>query len=119
MTPAEIVQAAIRSGALAPDPNYVPSAARHSYDAAKRTPKQRAEAARHKSEVCAAAGRAGGAPMSVLTRAELRLAAKMKRAGKRVYEIARVLGVADATIGHHLRGPSRAMIAAVGRRTKL
>ena len=119
MTPAEIVQAAIRSGALKPDPGYVPASARDRYEDDKRTPKDKAKAARRKSEVCAAAGRAGGAPMTVLTLADLRLAAKMKRAGIRTSEIAAALRVSHATIGHHLRGPSRAMIAAVGRRTKL
>ncbi len=83
---------------------------------------QDAREARHSAR-CAAAGRMGGAPLSCLTPAKLRLAARLKKQGKRMFQIARVLGVDDATIAHHFRGhygagPSRAMRDALKGRAK-
>ncbi len=106
--PKESMALLVRQGLVQTGPCYV----------SRVTPKpvltaaQQAAKEARMTERMSAVGRKGGAPMSVLTPQKLRIAAKLKEQGKRVFQIARVLGVDDATISHHLRG-SRAMRAAV------
>jgi hypothetical protein len=63
-----------------------------------------------------AAGACGGAPLSATTPAILRRGWRLvKERGMKPIAAAKILGVQRATLCHHLRGPSRAMRAAIGQ----